>query len=350
MTRSFLKRAAIAAVLLPFGFISVWGENSLYDQFIAKADAIGVAIVLAALSAFWCSFALWVCSALSLPTGGHRRRPRHGWAAATLSLVSAACLAGQPAHAWVTTNTVVKVQPIEGHFTSGGSGLTNLALTAEQQRWIDAAIADASREAKDAPGFVVTVELAIGIFIAAIVIGSVLYIVVRMVCSSLDRMKTDLSNRLGKLKVFLENPAQTNVIGAGIFRDRPATTSDLPIGKELVVGFTAPAKDEPAVLEAAIADADTISLDELLTSLGLPNSVAEDATVGKGVSRKGNGYQVAPAGFPDLVTLSFESTTNLVWSAWRNAFTLRVPTGAIIDVADLTGNSENRYWRVGVAQ
>lgn len=354
MTRSFLRRAAIAAVLLPLGLISVWGENSLYDQFISSYGTLQVAIVLGALSAFWCALALWVCRAFKFPPGGHWRDLPRCKAAAVIAVVSAACLAGHPAHAMSMVvagpNTVITTN--NGAFTISTVKIEQpFTLSPEQQRQVDAAIAGAGKEAQENPGFVVTVEAAIGIFIAAVVVGTVLYIIVRMTCKSLDRIKQSLNNRLSRLKEFLADPSKTNspaVLGAALFNHRPATINDLSTGTELIVGFTA--SEEPPVLAAAVTVGETVTFDEFLNDFGLTDKLPLDSVVGSCVTRDGSRYVAAPIGAPNLVTISFESCSNLARGVWKSTLSLGVPVGAVLDFADLTGNSENRYWRVGVAQ
>lgn len=347
MTRSFLKRAAVAAVLLAFGIVFVWGDKSLFDRLISNCSTAQVSIVLGVLVTFWIALGLWVVVRLQPTKWAQREASGHGRTTAVLAVISAAVLSAQPAQGWVmvakeapTTKPVtVQTVEIQQPFT----------LSPDVQRQVDAAIVEASEGAKANPNFVVTVEAAIGIFIAAVVIGAVLVIVVRMVCKSLDKMKQTINSRLTRLKELLD-PAQTNtapiVLGTALFNHRPATIDDLSIGEELRVGFTASGHEKPIVLKASIGSGETVEFDEFVNDFGLTDKLPLDSVVGTGVAREGDGFKVAEGD----VALSIESCSDIARGVWKSVLSLRVPAGAVLDFADLTGNSENRYWRVGVAQ
>lgn len=338
MTRKFWKRSAASIMPLIFGLAIVWGDPSLYRNFVNGYSVFEVALVLSALVAFFAGVALWVCVEF-----WNSRPRRSGKTAAVIAIIAGACVCSQRAEAWVmlpTNAPTAKAASVELDQT--------FFLSADQQRQVDAAVEQVSREAKEHPGFVMTVELAIGIFIAAVLIGTVVRIIVRLVVQSLDRMMNGILNR--EMNKQITNRYGTNMppqlIGAGWFLQRPATTNDLQSGAELNVSFAAPKSGEAAALVGAVTGGETDSLDDFLAGFGLPNNWPAESVTGQGVVRIEDGYAVAPSGHTNFVTLGFESTTNLMQGSWTHVLNLRVPVGAMIDFADLTGNSEGRYWRV----
>lgn len=326
MTRSFLTRSAVAIVPLAIGLAIVYGDNSWYDRLIATYSIAQVIIVLATLTFLLAAIVWWVGSAWRF-----RKLP-----SAIIAVISIACLCGQRAEAFsmVATNVQPPTVQIDQPFT----------LPADEQRQVDAAIEQAVKEAKDNPGFVVSVELAIGIAIGIIIIGTTAIIVVRLVCKSLRRMQEDMRTRLGKLKEFLENPTNPPVlIGAGLFLHRTATTNDIQSGLEFNLRFVS--YQEPVTITGTITGGETVWFDDFLKDLGVLDNWPLDAATGQGVSRVENGYAVALNGYTNFVTLGFESTTNLLQGSWKRVLNLTVPAGALIDFADLTGESANRFWR-----
>lgn len=335
---------SVCGVLALLGLASISGNPSSFDKLLARCSTAQIAIVLSVCVAFWCCVILQVWRAMAAwikAEAAGQAKAANKLAGGQTSLLCALFLSlsllPQPARAWTRL-------PVENPIVSNSIQIEQpFTLTPDEQRQVDAAIAGATKDASDNPGFTTTIELAIGIFIAAVIVGTTLYIIVRKVCKGLDRMKASLTNRLGNVKDFLIHPQGTNqpvMLGAALFMDGPATTDDLPIGQELLIGFKA--QPEPVTLNSNLANTETVTLEQFIAPFGLTDKLPQDSVAGTAITRTGNGgYKVLEGG----VTLSIESCNGLQ-NAWKRAVALSVPAGAVLDVSDLTGASEGRFWRV----
>lgn len=349
-TSSFVKHLAATALLAAFGLVTQAGNPSLYDRWIAQfesrqADLITIIYVTAYLAVAGWVIAVTVAWVKSRPGGGETRRAAelaHGPVAATITVCLVVMMTSQQAEGWiivppysVTATTPVAAKTpaviVEQEFT----------LPVQQQAEVDAAIVTALEAARKAPGFVITVECAFGIAIAAVIVGSVGYIVVRAIVRRLDQIRNSISNRIHKIE------GGTNQAAALLWSGRKVmeTVPDMAPGFQL--DFVAPSPGEKVETSGSVPTEELVAWPQWLATFGLEDTGKDSLAGAPGViSRDGSdGHQVALSGATNFVKLAFDRAAEIA-GAFERKLTLTVPVGARVNFADDTDHPASAFWRV----
>jgi hypothetical protein len=347
-TRTFIKYLAGGATVAAFGLWDTAGSRSVFDPIttepwqLAIVTALCIMAYLATALIVIAATVAWVKSKGG-GDGDARRASElsHGPVAATLVVCLVAMLSPQRAEAWIMLPVGNSI-PTTGPANAPAGVVVDqpFTLPANQQAEVDAAILKALEAARKAPGFVMTVECAFGIFIAAVILGTLGYIVVRAICRALDRMSNSISNQLHKAL------GGTNQ-AAGLFWGDRRVMEPIPNLPAFNLDFVAPPPDEKVQLAGSFPAEDYLSWTKWLESFGLEDKSPEDSFAGASeISRDGSGgYRVAPAGVTNFVKLVFDRATEITGAAVRK-LTLTVPVGFHVNFADETESPMAAFWTV----
>jgi hypothetical protein len=186
-----------------------------------------------------------------------------------------------------------------------------------------------------------TIEFAWGIFIAAVVIGTVVYIMVRIICKALTALKQNISNAV--YKATLSTNGLVSVDSALFFGGYHTNASAPPNVAPMALEFTA---GDESSMRGRVQPEDTLPFSDLLNEAGLIDALPKDSANGDSIIREGDGYAVTPLGFTNFVTLTIERLTDGLKEAGERLVKLRVPAGARLSFSDGTMAASSMFYRI----